>query len=282
MFGRFSASKAARLLLPPIILRAAWFFGTPEWEYVADHWPRDDARSFGWDDSSVVQSMRQNWPAYKRAVDGTDPLAFWPWFSGGRDPQAHNVVMTWGYVLARAGSGKLQLSVLDWGGALGNYAAVGKALLPEVRLDFTVKERPALCTAGRELLPEVSFTSSEDECFSRRYDLVVASNALQYAQDWRATVQRLADAAEQWLFITCLPVVHNSGSFIVVQRPQRHGLKADYISWVLNCGDFLAHVRASGFALDRIFIAGGTTSYRNAPEASESLGFLFKKGFAAG
>jgi putative methyltransferase (TIGR04325 family) len=154
---------------------------------------------------------------------------------------------------------------------------VGKGLLPEVRLNFTVKERPALCAAGAELLPEVSFTSSDEECFSRRYDLVVASNSLQYAADWRTTVGQLADSAERWLFITCLPVVRKSQSFVVVQRPQRHGLKADYISWVLNSGEVEDQVKSSGFVLDRTFLASGKTRYRSAPEDSESLGFLFQR-----
>jgi putative methyltransferase (TIGR04325 family) len=277
MFEHVSASRVARALLPPIILRVASYIGTPEWEFVGDHWPSHDTRSAGWDDSSVARTMRENWQAYKQAADGTDPLAFWPWSTGASDVNAHNVILTWGYVLARAARGKSRLSVLDWGGALGHYAAAGKGLLPEVRFDFTVKERPALCAVGAEVLPEVSFTTSDEECFSRRYDLVVASNSLQYAADWRATVRQLAGAAERWLFITCVPVVRKSGSFVVVQRPQRHGLKADYISWVLNSDEFEDRVKASGLVLDRTFLASGKTRYRRAPEASESLGFLFQR-----
>lgn len=277
MSSRFSASNVSRLLVPPILFRIAWHLRAPEWEYVADHWPKDDRRSTGWDDSSVVQVMRENWAAYQQAVDSTEPLAFWPWSAGTSNIHAHNVLMTWGYVLARAAHGKARLSVLDWGGALGNYAAAGKVLLREASLDFTVKERPALCEVGRELLPDVRFTSSDDDCFSRRYDLVMASNALQYTEDWQSMTRRLADAAQSWLFVTILPVVRKSRSFVVVQRPQRHGLKADYISWVLNYEEFLGHIRSLDFTLEREFLTGDSIRYRNGPGLSESLGLLFRR-----
>ncbi len=271
--------RVARLLLPPIVARIAAQAGRAEWEYVADHWPQDDRRSLGWDDSSVLRTMLDNWEPYKRAVDGTEPLAFSPWFTGLSDFKAHNVLMTYGYVLARAAHRKTRLSVLDWGGALGHYAAIGNTLLPEVSLDFTVKERADLCAAGRALLPEVSFTSSDDVCFGRRYDLVMANNSLQYAADWQASAHRLADAAESRLFIMGVPVVRRARSFVVVQRPQRHGLDADYISWVFNYDEFLRQVTRSGFVLQREFLAFGTDLqyYRKAPEASQVVGFLFRR-----
>lgn len=272
------ARRVARLLLPPIVARIASQVGSAEWEYVADHWPQDDRRSLGWDHSSVHQTMLDNWEPYKRAIDGTEPLAFSPWFTDLPDFKVHNVLMTYSYVLARAAHRKTRLSVLDWGGALGHYAAVGNALLPEVSLDFTVKERADLCAAGHALLPEVSFASSDD-CLCRRYDLVMANNSLQYAADWQAITGRLADAAESWLFIMSVPVVQKARSFVVVQRPQRHGLGADYISWVFNYDELLRQVTGSGFILQREFLAFGTDHqyYRKAPEASRVLGFLFRR-----
>jgi hypothetical protein len=105
----------------------------------------------------------------------------------------------------------------------------------------------------------------------------MASNSLQYAEDWRSMTSRLADAAEHWLFITNFPVVRKSRCFVVVQRPQRHGLEADYISWVLNYGEFLEHVKSSGLILEREFLSTGSCHYRNAPEPSENVGFLFRR-----
>jgi putative methyltransferase (TIGR04325 family) len=274
-----SARKVARLLLPPIVVRILSNMGGAEWEYVADHWPKNDCRSVGWDDSSVVRTMLDNWEAYSQVVEGTEPLALSPWFARMPDFKAHNVLMTYGYVLGRAAANQQSLSVLDWGGALGHYAAVGHALMPEVALNFTVKERPDLCAAGCALLPKVTFTSSEEGCFSRGYDLVMANNSLQYAEDWQLVTRRLADAAKSWLFIMSLPLVRKAGSFVVVQRPQRHGLKADYISWVLNYDEFVNYVRRFGFSLEREFLSFGTDLqyYKKAPEPSHILGFLFRR-----
>lgn len=274
---RSSVRNSAKLLLPPIAIRTAQRLMPAPWEYLADHWPQNDRRSVSWDDPSVVQTMLDNWDAYKRAVEGTARLAITPYSTDAHDSNTHSILMTYGYVLARAARGKESLSVLDWGGALGHYAVVGASLLPEVSLDFTVKERPDICAAGRALLPQVTFTSSDDECFSRRYDLVMAMGSLQYNEDWRSFSRQLANAAEGWLFITVLPMVHNSRSFVAIQRAQRLGLRADYISWVFNRDEFLEHLKSSGCILEREFVTLGSSPCRNSREAIDWSGFLFSR-----
>lgn len=277
LLQQFNARKVARILLPPVVFKLASLLREAQWEYVADDWPKDDPRSLGWDNPSVVENMRKKWVDYKRAVDGTGPLAFMPWATDDFTLYAHNHIMTYAFVLARAAHNKQRLSVLDWGGAMGHYAAVGKALLPEVSLEITIKERPEICAAGRELLPDMSFSSSE-EVLSHRYDLVVVSGALQYVTDWRLTFRRLADAAEGWLFITVVPILRKARSFVVVQRPDSVGMDTEYISWVFNYDEFMACLSGSGFVLDRTFICSTERQhYRNAPESSELLGFLFRR-----
>src|SRR5882762_7375883 len=66
---RGRAREMARLLLPPIVVQIASNVGGAEWEYVADHWPKNASRSVGWDDSSVVRVMLDNWEAYKQAIE---------------------------------------------------------------------------------------------------------------------------------------------------------------------------------------------------------------------
>ena len=176
--------KVAHLLLPPLLFRIAARLRTPPWEYVSGTWPADDVRSKGWDDLSAAEEFRAHWSDYLKTVYSTAPLTIFPWLVGQRDLSAHNTLMTYSYVLARAAQGKEAISVLDWGGAFGHYAAVGRAVLPDVAIDFTVKDRPSLVAIGRQLMQNVTFTASEEECFSRRYDLVIASNALQCASDW--------------------------------------------------------------------------------------------------
>jgi putative methyltransferase (TIGR04325 family) len=123
----------------------------------------------------------------------------------------------------------------------------------------------------------VTFSSSDDECFSRRYDLVMAMGSLQYNEDWRSISRSLADAAESWLFITVLPMVHNSRSFVAIQRAQRLGLAADYVSWILNRDEFLKYLESVGCTLEREFVTLGSSLCRNSREAIDWSGFLFSR-----
>ncbi len=247
----------------------------PVWEYVGA-WRKDDPRAQGWSHPSIVETMRQHWPAWAAAVNGVEPLGIYPLAPNLRHEGGHNLSMTFGYVLARAAGGKSQLSLLDWGGALGHYALMAQRLLPELPLDITVKDLPEMCRAGKELLPSVAFVSEDKICFGRFYDLVVASSSLQYAEDWRGIATRLAGAARGWVFITRLPVVRRAASFAVVQRPFALGYRSEYISWVFNRDEFLSFMASTGALLEREFIAGGPEHYAGAPEAAETAGFLFR------
>ncbi len=248
---------------------------SPEWEYVGP-WPKNDPRSQGWSHPSVVATMRQHWPAWAAAVNGAGPLGIFPLAPGVRNESGHNLSMTFGYVLARAACGKSELSLLDWGGALGHYALMAQRLLPELPLDITVKDLPEMCRAGKQLLPSVNFVSEDDACFSRGYDLVVASSSLQYAEDWRGVASRLVKSARGWIFIARLPVVRRAATFCAVQRPFAYGYRSEYISWVFNRGEFLSHLAAEGSLLEREFIAGGATQYAGGPEISQTAGFFFR------
>jgi hypothetical protein len=70
-------------------------------------------------------------------------------------------------VLARTGHGRERISVLDWGGGVGQYFPLARALLPEVKIDYHCKDVPVLASVGRELLPEISFYD-DDPCLDRR------------------------------------------------------------------------------------------------------------------
>lgn len=251
----------------------------PEWEYVPEGWRRGDARAEGWHDFSIVETQRRNWATYAQLVRGVGPLGF-HFFAKGEivpnDQNAHNAFMTFAYVLARAAHGRDRLSVLDWGGGIGYYALLAQALLPEVAYDYVVKELPELAELGRELMPWVKFETDDESCLSDRYDLVLASSSLQYAQDWQSLLGRLAAAAKPWLLVARLPVCRHAKSFAVVQRPHGYGYLTEYISWVLNRDEVLSCTTQHGLTLEREFLAGQRMPIHNAPEASQPLGFLFR------
>jgi putative methyltransferase (TIGR04325 family) len=260
-----------RLLLPLLVPKIAARLRAPEWQYVSDTWPPRDCGSTGWDDSSVAEQFRANWPGYLKTVHSTDPLTVFPWSVGQRDLAAHNALMTYCYVLARAALGVKSISVLDWGGAFGHYAVVGRAMLPDVAINFTVKDRPGIVAIGRLLMQDVAFTASDEECFSGHYDLVIASNALQYSSDWKTALRKLIDSTGRYLLII-VPIVQRANDFVVVQRPRQ---MPDVISWVFNRDKFVDQIEESEVLLVREFLVFGRQQIRNAPEMPEMVGFLF-------
>jgi putative methyltransferase (TIGR04325 family) len=249
-----------------------------EWEYVQEGWTRPVR---GWDVPEVEAAYRRRWPEFIAAARGTGTLGIAHEVPLGRfvvtdDPGWHNVVLTFGYVLARAARGLERVSVLDWGGGPGHYFVLARALLPDVPLDYHSRDLPRLVALGREVLPEVRF-HDDDSCLERTYDLVVASDSLQYASGVGATLSRLAGAAAPWLFVAQLPTVTGADSFVVQQRPDAYGYATEYLGWVLNRDDFLRTAAEAALQLERVFLAPGTIDAAGAPEPARLQSFLFRR-----
>ena len=276
--GALSFRDFLRPFVPPIVLAVVRRLrpGSPaEREYFGTTWPRDPPLS--WNDNAHEATLRRNWPIVANRISGTGALNMLHYRSDQADLPAHNGLMTFLYVMARAAHKKDHLSVLDWGGAVGHYALVGRRLLPEITFDFVIKELPANCRVARELNPGTTFVSSDDECFSRRYDVVMANNAVQYEKNWQAMVARLSAAATSWLLITCLPVVSKGPSFVVVQRLRSSGFVGEFYSNVVNRDEFVREVIRNGFVLERELMSWGPVPYHRAPEDTVGAGFLFRR-----
>jgi putative methyltransferase (TIGR04325 family) len=278
--------EIAKSLLPPIAVAVAKHLrrggnrtpATPEWEYVADNWPDNDPRGVGWLHDSITATQRAKWADFERSMAGPRPLgvAHEARYSSSQDYSAHNTMMSFAYVLARAAHNRDKLSILDWGGGLGHYAIIAGATLPEIALDYVVHDLPSLCSVGPELCPGVTFSSEDTVTFARRYDLVFASGSLQYARHWRRQMTMLASVAERWLYLTRLPTISSVPSFVVVQRPKRYGYDTEYIGWVLNRDELYMHAQSCNLILDREFLVDERPSVAGAPEQCEYRGLLFR------
>jgi putative methyltransferase (TIGR04325 family) len=198
-----------------------------------------------------------------RSELGTGPVA--------DDEARHNLVMTFGYALARAAGGESAVSLLDWGGGIGHYAIYAQELLPGVAVEYHSRELPLASAKGRELVPHGTFHESDASALSRTYDLVFASGSLQYSEDWRATFRGLGEATGRLLLVTRL-LVTESSSFVAVQRPRGY-YDTEYPCWVLSRREFLD---ASALVLEREVLAEGPLRVPGAPEAAMSRGFLFR------
>lgn len=272
-----------RALTPPLLWRVAKaVFGRPvrrpDWEYVPEGWRVRDPRIKGWGVASVVETEKARWHEFVRAVKGTGPLgvAHEATSISNQDPCAHNLFMTYGYVLATAARKKSSVSILDWGCGLGHHYVISKALFPEVALDYHGRDLPLMCQAAREIQPDATFHDDEGSCFQRRYDLVMANVSLHYSEDWKEVVLKLALACEEYLFISRLPVVCTVPSFVVVQRPYTYGYDTEYLGWYLNRDEFLDHLRDLGMELVREFLNLDRVIVRGAPEQGKYRSFLFR------
>jgi putative methyltransferase (TIGR04325 family) len=289
--------EVAKHCLPPIIadgvryllkgkrrLQESGHSKVPEWEYVPEGWRRKDPRVKGWNVESILETQKAQWPDFLRMVrangtlDAVHRLAVAREASAPSDNDyaAHNTIMAYGYVIARAAWKRDCISILDWGGGIGHYYLISKALLPEIEIEYHCKDVPILCQGGRELLPEVKFYEKEEECFTRTYDLVLTSSSLQYSEDWKGIAEQLALATHSYLYITRFPIVHRPTSFVAVQRPYRYGYQTEYLCWFLNRQEFLTHMSTLEMELIREFLIHERPHVQKAPEQGEYRGFLFR------
>jgi putative methyltransferase (TIGR04325 family) len=254
----------------------------PEWEYVPEGWARATAPEVkGWNIDAIVEAYRAKWPSYLRALEGSAPLGVYHEVVeggtvGSRDHSAHNMLVSFAYVLALTAHGKERVSLLDWGGGIGHYYVLARAVLPEVEIDYACKDVPKLTAHGRELFPEAEFYEDE-ACLERRYDLVLASGSLQYSEDWADGLARLGAATAGYLYVTRLPVAQRAASFVVLQRAYAYGYDTEYVGWVVNRGELLRAAEAAGLELVREFLLDARFSAEGAPETPvEHGGFLFR------
>jgi putative methyltransferase (TIGR04325 family) len=210
-------------------------------------------------------------------ISDTRPLAIISESSDKFDLTGHNMLMTFLYVLSRAARGKERLSVLDWGGALGHFGLVARRLLPEVPIDYLVKDHPRTCQLGGKLNPTILFTSDDDGCLARSYDVVVANSSLQYIHYWKPLVARLSQSANPWLLINAVPVVKKVPSFVIVQRKRSRGFSEAFYSWAFNRDELISEVAGHGFRLERELMAWGDVFYWGSVEVTQGGGFLFRK-----
>lgn len=253
-----------------------------EWEYLPEGWERaaSDPRVKGWDVEAVAASYREKWPSFLKALAGTGPLGIYHEVPAGgdvsgEDPAAHNLVVSFAYVAALAARRADRLSLLDWGGGLGHYAEIARAVLP-VEVDYHCREVPQIAAAARDLGVPGRFVSDDAWC-DRSYDLVFVSGSLQYALDWRTQLAELAAVTDGYLYVTRLPIARSSASFHILQRAYRYGYDTEYVGWVVSRSELLACAADSGLELVREFVID---AWLSAPGAPEDLighrGFLFR------
>lgn len=276
--------RLAKQLLPPIVSagleRVIELVGAPMFEFVPEGWAREgqDARVTGWNVESVRRTYQAKWDEAQNYVKGVSPLgiAFEAKELSNDNLVGHNLVMMYGYVLGLASRGKGKISILDWGGGVGHYGLLAGALLPDVGVEYHCKEVPLVCDLGRKLLPTGHFYDSDSGYAGRRFDLVMASGSLHYAQAWEDVLGMLSRATGCYLYITRLPVVVDVASYTMLQRPYQFGYDTEYLSWCINRAALLNAAKKQGLHVVREFFTGESIRIARAPEQCRFRGFLFR------
>jgi putative methyltransferase (TIGR04325 family) len=247
-------------------------------DYVAEGWGGNPSAADGWSDRSVADAQERHWPTLVRNLDGPGPLgvAHFPWSDTRENRIFHNVMMSYGYVLARAARNKHSLSILDWGGGVGHYYLYSKTLLPEVTFDYHCFDVRTLCDAGRRLLPAAHFHSDAVALQGKTFDLVISSSSLHYFEDWRQVAHRLASASREFLYVARLQTVGAAPSFVAVHNVDRGGY-GQFLSWCLNRQDLVRCLEEAGMKLVREFVYAKSWVVRGAAEKAETRGFLFRQ-----
>jgi putative methyltransferase (TIGR04325 family) len=275
--------QVGKMLLPPLVIHIAKHGlrnGKPEWEYVAKGWKSQEVNESvkGWNVQSILDTYITHWPDFVTSLQRTSPLGLSPEASPSRrlDLAFHNVVMSYGYALGLAAHNQTALSMLDWGGGIGHYYLISKALFPMVQIDYHCKDLSLFVEHGRGLFPEAYFYSDES-CLNRLYDFVLVSSSLQYSEYWQDIFGKLAMTTSGYLYITRLPVVHKVSSYVMIQRPYRYGYNTEYLGWCINRNEILDLASTLGLKLVREFAVEFPPTIQNAPEQCDYWGFLFSR-----
>lgn len=251
--------------------------GRAAWEAVPDGWQR---RTGGWNVESVARIQESKWPAFSASLQSSGPVGINHEVSAGSrfdDLWGHNSAMVFGYVLALAARNKAELRILDWGGGIGHYQLLAKALLPGVRLQYASQDVQLLAQLGRRLLPDATFFDQPERFLQFRYDLVLAVSSLWYEHDWRKLVEQLVSVCDDSFYLSRMIVVDDAPTFTALQRPWAAGYMTEYVCWIFNRAELVAYVESCGMRLGREFLQGEAPYIHHAPEQGSMRGFLFRR-----
>ena len=175
-------------------------------------------------------------------------------------------------VLALAARGLETVSVLDYGGNMGDYYWLARGLAPGLTLDYHCKELRDIVEAATALSPEIIW-HTDDQCFEGRYDLVMFSSSLQFLPDWADALRRAAGSTRRYLLLSDVATLRDQPAYVATHRAGGHTC----LQIQLNRSEILGTAEAAGVRLLREFEMGPHPPIVNAPEQPTCMGWLFER-----
>ena len=267
-----SATLILKSLVPPLLWRLGSRIkrrvvtSTTLLEYAPRGWETPLPGRSSSDDfwSAFIAQERAFCEALIARVHAGEPMLY-------PDGDANTKYAVFGYVLALAARQQPQLSVLDYGGNVGDYYWLGRGLVPDVRLDYHCKELSAVAEAGRRISPDVTW-HTDDACLDAAHDLVMFSSSIQCLPNWQDVLHRAAPSARGYLLISDVPTVRDVPTFVATHRTGGYtGLQMS-----INRAEMLRTAERAGLRLIREFPMGPHPPVVNAPEQPTCMGWLFR------
>jgi putative methyltransferase (TIGR04325 family) len=127
--------------------------------------------------------------------------------------------------------------------------------VPSLGLTYPGSDLPALIEEGRRLQPDETFVD-DSNCLEHSHDFTLASSSLQYFEDWRDCLRKLAGATSGLMLVAQLPAMERQPSCVLLQRAYCYNYSTEYLGWCFNRDEFLSASSAAGLTLVREFLSG--------------------------
>ena len=140
-----------------------------------------------------------------------------------------------------------RVAILDFGGGLGaGYFVLAKAM-PETigRVDYAIVDVDSISAAGRELFGgerSLAFHSGLPDAAS--FDIVHAASVVQYVEDWRTLIGRLANYGARFLSLADI-FIGEFKTYVTLQNYYASRIR----HWFFNAGEFIEAVEGNGYRL---------------------------------
>jgi len=272
-------------ILPPFVVKVykkyAGYILKAQWEYLPNGF-NTKIKSDGWDLQSIVDLQVSKWELFKNAVNSLKPLGINHESNNQQfnlDLYSHNTIYSYAYVLLLSSHNKSSIKILDWGGGIGHYGIISDSLLKPIKINikYNCYDLSKFCIAGSKLNPNYTYFDNTKSALNNNYDLIIASSSLWYEQDWKETMLNLANSTNEYLYITRMNFISKKESYVAVQRPSIFGYNTEYMCWIINENEFIAHAKKIGLELIREIYIGHSFPIFKAPEQGHFKGFIFKK-----
>ncbi len=150
-------------------------------------------------------------------------------------------------VVAALLAGQERVSVLDFGGGLGTGYVMLAATMPATvdRIDYAVVDVDGIAAAGRQLFAGKPGPTFHGELpGDARFDIIHAASAVQYIEDWRSLLTRLAQYRARFLSLADM-FIGEFETYVTLQN--YYGSRIRH--WFFGAGEFIAEVERNGYTL---------------------------------